>query len=205
MDQIDEQRLEEDVNYRFEYMARFIGYGEDEARAIREVAKELAPRLDPVMSAIYDRFRLFDATWRHFTVQKSGCPCSADRRRQMEELTSDHGTVLFRKHKLAKYFNYLMARPLDRMTVRHMDQMGRKHKGNDDAGHMDIALVQMNAFMAFIADGLTGAILDMGLDREREVAVLRAVQKLMWLHADLISRHYQGAATAESGLFAPRR
>ena len=49
----------------------------------------------------------------------------------------------------------------------------------------------MNALMGFVADALTATILGLGLDRETEVATLRAFGKLLWVQNDLINRHYQ--------------
>ncbi len=54
-------------------------------------------------------------------------------------------------------------------------------------------LVQMNALMGFVSDALIATILGMGLPRDREVATLRAFNKLLWVQNDLITRHYQSS------------
>ena len=66
----------------------------------------------------------------------------------------------------------------------HTAKMGSKD--------LDIPLVQMNVLMGFVSDAITATILGLGLDRETEVATLRAFNKLLWLQNDLINRHYQG-------------
>ena len=50
----------------------------------------------------------------------------------------------------------------------------------------------MNALMGFVSDARLSTIMGLGLDRETEVATLRAINKLLWLQNDLITRHYQG-------------
>lgn len=192
LETIDESRLEEDVYYRFRFVARFIDFEVDDLRALREIAPRLIERLEPIIEEIYERFRAFDATWRHFSVPSTGCPmASASQRRHMEEIATDHGSVLFRRHKLLKYFRFVLLRPFDDLTVRHFDQMARRHRGASESAAMRIPLVQMNAFMAFLADRVTVALLELELGREQERAALRAVQKLLWLQTDLITRHYQ--------------
>ncbi len=155
-------------------------------------------RLEPIIEEVYERFRAYDATWRHFSVPVTGCPmASASQRRHMEEIATDHGSILFRRHKLLKYFRFVLLRPFDDLTVRHFDQMARRHRGASESAAMRIPLVQMNAFMAFIADRITVALLELDLEREQERAALRAVQKLLWLQTDLITRHYQVPAEVE--------
>jgi len=52
-------------------------------------------------------------------------------------------------------------------------------------------LVPMNALMGFVSDALLSAVRGLGLARETEVRTLRAVNRLLWLQNDLITRHYQ--------------
>jgi hypothetical protein len=61
---------------------------------------------------------------------------------------------------------------------------------------LDVPLVQMNALMGFVADAFVATILAQNLDRETEVKTLRAFTKLLWVQNDLITRHYQAAATS---------
>ncbi len=50
--------------------------------------------------------------------------------------------------------------------------------------------------MGFVGDAFVSTILSLNLPREREVATVRAFNKLLWLQNDLINRHYQHAAVA---------
>ena len=68
--------------------------------------------------------------------------------------------------------------------------VGKMHTPKAGSAQLDVPLVQMNALLGFVADALTATILRLGLDRETEVATLRAFGKLLWLQNDLINRHY---------------
>jgi hypothetical protein len=66
MKRIDEPRLERDLNYRFDYLAEFIGFGEQDIAAIHGAAVEVAPRVPGLVEAVYEKLFSYDATKRHF-------------------------------------------------------------------------------------------------------------------------------------------
>ena len=45
MQHIDEPKLESDPQYRYEYLADFIGFGQEDARRIQAFAPHLGPRI----------------------------------------------------------------------------------------------------------------------------------------------------------------
>jgi hypothetical protein len=51
----------------------------------------------------------------------------------------------------------------------------------------------MNALMGFVADAITATILNLNLERAKEIQTPRAFNKLLWLQKDLINRDYQNA------------
>ena len=192
MEQIDERRLETDAEYRFAYVARSIGFGPPDVRAIRDVAPELERHLPPLLDAIYVRFHEFDATWRHFLSRQRGCPFSGvPLCRRLETLDVDDGVIRFRKHSLGLYFRRLLVRPYDRTMVAHLDSMGRLHHAPDNPSRLNVPLVQMNAFMGMVSDLFTDTIHALDLPRDRERTTTRAFHKVLWLQSDLITRHYQ--------------
>jgi hypothetical protein len=70
------------------------------------------------------------------------------------------------------------------------------HTPKAGSRELDVPLVQMNALLGYVGDALTATILGIGLDRPKEVATLRAFNKLLWLQNDLINRHYQDVRAA---------
>ena len=46
MIRINEQRLESDLGYRFEYLTEFLGFGDDDMTTIHAAATAIAPRSD---------------------------------------------------------------------------------------------------------------------------------------------------------------
>ncbi len=194
MKQINEGRLESDLEYRFAYLAEFMGFGPDDVAAIHASAGHLAPLVPTLVDAVYDKLFSYDATKRHFVPRQSGY--AGPTPESLETLTQDHAMIEYRKQHLARYLASLVTRPYDAKMVNYLDFVGKIHTPKAGSPELNVPLVQMNALMGFVSDALTATILGLGLDRATETRTLRAFNKLLWLQNDLITRHYQAQQPA---------
>jgi hypothetical protein len=188
MNQIDESRLETDLAYRFGYLTEFMGFGEDDIKAIHGSAELLAPLVPGLVDAVYDKLFSYDATKRHFVPKQSGYEGAVPE--SLDSLELDHEMIEFRKQHLGRYLVTLVTKPYNEKMVAYLDMVGKMHTPKAGSDKLDVPLVQMNALMGFVADALLATILSLGLDRETEVSTARAFNKLLWLQNDLITRHY---------------
>lgn len=192
MQHIDESRLEQDLAYRFAYLAEFMGFNGQDIAAINGAAPLLAPIVPALVDAVYAKLQGYDATWRHFVPRQQGhegaVPAS------LSELTMDHDQIRYRKEHLGRYLRALVTKPYDQQMVTYLDAVGRMHTPKAGSRELNVPLVQMNALLGFVSDALTSTILGLSLDRETEVIALRAFGKLLWLQNDMINRHYAGSS-----------
>jgi hypothetical protein len=188
MNQIDESRLETDLAYRFGYLTEFMGFGEDDIKAIHGSAELLAPLVPGLVDAVYDKLFSYDATKRHFVPKQSGYEGAVPE--SLDSLELDHEMIEFRKQHLGRYLVTLVTKPYNEKMVAYLDMVGKMHTPKAGSDKLDVPLVQMNVLMGFVADALLATILSLGLDRETEVSTARAFNKLLWLQNDLITRHY---------------
>ena len=195
MRHIDEARLETDLGYRFAYVANFIGLTDADLSAIHASASWLGPLVPSLVDAVYDKLSGQDATWRHFLPRQFGYQGNLPS--DLTALSMEHEQIQFRKQHLARYLTRLVTWPYDSRMVDYLDFVGKMHTPRAGSPQLQVPLVQMNALMGFVADALTATILSQGLDRETEVATLRAFTKLLWIQNDLITRHYQELATSQ--------
>jgi hypothetical protein len=191
---IDEPRLEADLGYRFEYVSEFMGFGREDVAALHGAAQALAPLVPGLVDAVYNRLFARDATKRHFVPRQHGYDGPVPE--GIDGLTQEHEMIRFRKGHLARYLQTLVTAPYDGKMVAYLDVVGKMHTPKAGNKELDVPLVQMNALMGFVSDALLSTVLGLGLDRDTEVRTLRAVNKLLWLQNDLITRHY---ATADVG------
>ncbi len=188
MQNIDESKLESDINYRFGYLAEFIGFGQDDIAAIHGSAPLLAPLVPSLVDAVYDKLFGYDCTKRHFVPRQHGY--EGDVPDSVESLGLDHPMIAFRKQHLGRYLEKLVTRPYDANMVGYLDLVGKIHTPAAGSRELDVPLVQMNALMGFVADAFVATILGLGLDTQTQTNTLRAFNKLLWIQNDLITRHY---------------
>jgi len=189
MQQIDEQKLESDLGYRFGYLTEFMGFGEDDIAAIHGSAAHLAPIVPALVDAVYDKLFSYDATKRHFVPRQSGFEGEVPE--SLDALQMDHEMIEFRKQHLGRYLERLVTKPYDGNMLNYLDLVGKMHTPKAGSKDLNVPLVQMNALMGFVSDALMATILGLGLDAETTSRTLRAFNKLLWLQNDLITRHYQ--------------
>ncbi|MCA9068540.1 MAG: protoglobin family protein [Planctomycetaceae bacterium] len=194
MKQIDENRLETDLAYRFDYVSQFMGFSEEDINAIHAAAEYLAPLVPQLVDAVYDHLFSFDATKRHFVPRQSGYEGEVPE--SVENLGLDHEMIQFRKQHLGRYLANLVTKPYDGEMLKYLDFVGKIHTPKAGSATLDVPLVQMNALMGFVSNALLQTICGLGLDRDTERRMIFAFNKLLWLQNDLITRHYQSEAVA---------
>jgi hypothetical protein len=185
---VDEKRLEQDLHYRFGYLADFMDFGREDVEAIHAAAPHLAPLVPGLVDAVYVKLFGYDATKRHFVPRQSGYEgvVPAD----LESLTLDHDQIRYRKAHLANYLQRLVTGAYDGKMVGYLDFVGKMHTPKAGSKELHVPLVQMDALMGFVSDALLATILGLNLDEETRVRTVRAFNKLLWLQNDLIVRHY---------------
>lgn len=190
MKNIDEELLESDLAYRFEYLADFMNFGQEDIDAIHGAATHLGPLVPALVDAVYAKLFSYDATKRHFVPRQSGY--EGDLPTDIDELTQEHEIIQFRKKHLGRYLTRLVTNDYDDVMVSYLDIVGKIHTPRAGSEELDVPLVQMNALMGFVSDALLATILGLNLDSETTERTLRAFNKLLWIQNDLINRHYSG-------------
>jgi hypothetical protein len=188
MKSIDEPRLESDTQYRYEFLAEFIGFGPEDVKLIQASAPHLGPRAPQLVEATYQKLLAFDATARHFIPRQHGYegPTPPD----LKSLTQDHPQIKFRKDHLNRYFIALIGRAYDAKMVQYLDMVGRIHTPKAGNKEIDVPLVQMNALMGAISGVLLTSIAEWPLAPEIRMKTIQAFNKLLWIQNDFITRHY---------------
>lgn len=191
MEKLDEQRLELDLAYRYEFLRNFIGFGADDVAAIRKVLVELVVLMPDIVKEQYHKLLAYDATARHFVERQQGCASPPPE--SLADLSAEHGQVKFRMDHMQSYLMQLIGHPFDSKIAVLFDAVGKMHTPKTGNPKINVPLVQMNAFMGMFADLLTGRLLALNTDADTKINCLRAFQKILWLQNDFITRHYAAA------------
>lgn len=189
---IDEARLQTDLDYRFQFLADFIGFGPDDREAIQMAAMFLGPMIPELVESTYKRLLAFDATARHFLPRQFGYDGTLPK--TIAELATSP-QLKFRKEHLGKYFMQILGRSFDSKMILYLDMVGKMHTPKAGNSEIDVPLVQMNALMGLLADVVTVAISQFPIERDEMLKILRAFQKVSWIQNDFITRHYAAGDT----------
>ena len=188
MQHLDEAQLESDPQYRYEYLAEFIGFGPDDVKLIQAGAPHIGPRIGELVDKTYKKLLSYDATARHFLPKQHGF--EGETPTNVEDLSVSHPQIQFRKDHLNRYFLALIGRAYDVKMVQYLDMVGRMHTTKAGNSEISIPLVQMNALMGLLSDVLANVLTESTLDPATTLKTIRAFNKLMWIQNDFINRHY---------------
>ena len=188
MQRIDEAQLDTDIEYRYQFLAEFIGFGPDDVKAIQTFAPHLGPRIGELVDKTYQKLLAYDVTAKHFIPKQHGY--DGDVPDDLTQIGPDHPQIQFRKDHLNRYFLQLIGRSYDAKMVQYLDMVGKIH--TPQAGNKDIhvPLIQMNALIGLMSDMLLQAVAESPLDAATTLKTQRAFTKLLWIQNDLVQRHY---------------
>ncbi len=188
MKQIDEQRLEEDLAYRFDYLKEFLEFGDEDVAAIRSLVGHLAPRVDAMVERTYDKLLAFDATARHFVAP--GTNDKGPLAQAVNELGPEHEQIRFRKSHLRTYLMNLLGKAYDPSMAKYLDTVGKMHTPRGGSSAINVPQAQMNVFMGMLSIIFIDEIAALGLNRDQEVRAIKAFTRLTWIQNDFINKHY---------------
>ncbi|MEZ6061363.1 MAG: protoglobin family protein [Planctomycetaceae bacterium] len=193
MQTIDETRLQTDVQYRYEYLAEFIGFGPDDVALIQGFAPHIGPRIAELVELTYQKLLAYDATARHFVPRQHGYDGEVPT--NLADVTSEHPQIKFRMDHLNRYFMQLIGRSYDAKMVQYLDMVGRIHTPKAGSKLIDVPLVQMNALIGMLSDIILKVIAESPLDSATALKTQRAFNKLLWIQNDMVTRHYCSSET----------
>lgn len=188
MKQIDENRLESDLSYRYEYLTEFIGFTEHDAAIIHSLQVSLLPHIDRMVESTYDKMLSYTSTARHFLPRQHGYEGALPP--DLSALSQEDAQVQFRKEHLRRYLMNLLGNPYDARMTKYLDVVGKIHTPRAGNKQINVPLVQMNALMGLLSDILTDMIFRLERDPHETQVAVRAISKLLWIQNDLINRHY---------------
>ncbi|KAG0166677.1 hypothetical protein DFQ28_007018 [Apophysomyces sp. BC1034] len=189
MMQIDADQLYADGQYRFDYVAKFLDFGEADILAIKKVADQVRPLVPVVVDAVYVKLFSFDVTKKHFMPKNEGF--QGEVATTLDELTLDHPQIKFRKDFLTKYLNKVLNGPYDDRFLRYLDWVAKFHTDTPEKkSKINVEYIHMAVLLGYVETALVGGLLSLNLDRETEGAALAAFNKVLWIQNDYFAKYY---------------
>ena len=193
--QIDETKLENDLQARYEYLAEFMNFTDEDISAIHDSVAVLAPIVPHIVEQTYEKLLSYDATARHFVPRQHGF--KGQQPDTVKSLAANHEQIRFRKEHLSRYLMSLIGRTYDEKMIIYLDMVGKMHTPKAGNQEIDVPLVQMNALMGLLSDILIQCLTESDWPPDKTWRTIRAFNKLLWIQNDLINRHYNSAANGK--------
>ncbi|KAI3642326.1 hypothetical protein MP228_011881 [Amoeboaphelidium protococcarum] len=186
---IDAKRLYTDVVYRFQYLAKFAEFGEDDIKAIHESAPLVEPLVPAIVDAVYVKLFSFDLTKAVFTQRNSSFKGQVAH--NLKDLHLDNDQIKFRKDFLGKYLKKLVTGKYDDNFVRYLDYVGKIHTDySGKASKIQVEYIHCSALFTYVSSFIVQALMNANLPKDVEQRTVLAFNKLLWIQNDFFSKYY---------------
>lgn len=185
---VDEAALETDVEYRFRYVKDFVGLTSSDVETIREFSHLLHEKMPQLADSLLVKLLESDETMRFFVPTDTAR--SVRKSASSQKLTMDHPRILEIRKNIIEFLDQLISGDYDDAAFAlKLDAIGATH-AKPDRSDAKVPIMQINAMMGFLSDRLLAKIRSLGLPHDREVALIAALQKLIWIQMNMMVRHY---------------
>lgn len=189
---IDREKLYTDLWYRFQYLAKFVGFGPDDIAALKQAAPLVAPVVPSIVDAVYVKLFSFDITKEVFLNRNEGF--RGNLASNLDSLDLNNDQIKFRKDFLGKYLVKLVTGDYDERFVRYLDWVGKIHTSTPEKkSKINVDYMHCGALFGYVHGHLVGLIdghPDLQANQKVRTAVLAAFSKLLWIQNDLFARYY---------------
>ncbi|KAI8599772.1 Protoglobin-domain-containing protein [Dissophora ornata] len=192
MEHIERSKLYTDPVYRFQYVANFMDFGDDDVDAIKGAAELIKPLVPTVVDAVYRKLHTFDITWDVMAKRHEGfTPSGSKVIEKSSELSEDADQIKFRKDMLSRYFAKLLENPYDERMIKYLEYVARIHTDTPTKkSKINVDLIHINALLGYVETVLIGGVKSLNLDRDTEYKAITAFGKLLWIQNDFFIKFY---------------
>ncbi|KAF9425624.1 hypothetical protein BGZ94_007372 [Podila epigama] len=191
MNHIERSQLYTDPVYRFQYVAQFMDFGEEDIKAIQGAAELVKPLVPVVVDAVYRKLHQFDITWDVMAKRHEGFTTSGKVIESSAELQENAEQIKFRKDMLSRYFKKLLENPYDERMIKYLEYVARIHTDTPTKkSKINVDLIHINALLGYVETALIGGVKSLNLDRDTEYKAIVAFGKLLWIQNDFFIKFY---------------
>ncbi|KAF9897861.1 hypothetical protein BX616_004859 [Lobosporangium transversale] len=192
MEHIERSQLYNDPVYRFQYVAKFMDFGQEDIDAIKGAAELIKPLVPAVVDAVYRKLHQFDITWSVMAKRHEGyVPKDAKVIEDVAELTENAEQIKFRKDMLSRYFAKLLENPYDEKMIKYLEYVAKIHTDTPTKkSKINVDLIHINALLGYVETVLIGGVKSLNLDRDTEYKAIAAFGKLLWIQNDFFIKYY---------------
>ncbi|KAJ1933112.1 hypothetical protein EC988_009228 [Linderina pennispora] len=186
---IDRTRLYTDLQYRYDYVAGFIGFTKEDQELLHKSASVVAGLVPTIVDAVYDKLFMYDITWKHFSEDQEGFHAQGP---NVGKIEIGSEVITFRKTMLTKYLKKLVSAEWNIAYLKYLDWVGHIHTTTPlKTSTINVEYIHINALMGYVSAVVIDTL--QGIeewDSETRQKIVSAYNKFFWVQNDLFARYY---------------
>lgn len=186
MQHISRKELYTNLEARVQYLHSFLDFSSNDIEALILGGKYIRALIPAVVNIVYKKLLQYDITARAFETRSTSYegPLTGD-------LNENSPQILHRKMFLRGYLQKLCSDPSKMEFWEYFDKVGMMHVGQGRVHPLHVEYIHIGICLAFMQDVLTEALLSHPrLKMDRKVALVKAVNKVLWIQNDLFAKWY---------------
>ena len=187
---IDNNRLHNNLRYRFEYLSKFLHFTSDDIAMLNTFAPILFPRIPVIVDTVYRKLFSFDSTKNYFLINNEGFEDFAPIKHG--SLTLESTQMIFRKDVLSMYLKRVLSqRDWNDTFLQYLSQVGKIHTNQAGSSSINVDYIHINALLGYLEHLLIDVLWKAdNLDDKSKYSMITAVNKLFWIQNDFFAMHY---------------
>ncbi|CAG8888243.1 unnamed protein product [Penicillium egyptiacum] len=184
---VDRKLLYTSLEERIKYLHDFLDFNSADIEALMTGNKYIKQLIPAVVNLVYKKLLQYDITSRAFHTRTT-----VDENEPEEEyLHEETPKIQRRKMFLRWYLTRLCQDPTTMDFWRYLNKVGMMHSGQGRMTPLNIEYIHLGACLGYIQDIWIEAMLSHPhLSLRRKIALVRAVNKILWIQNDLFARYH---------------
>ncbi|CAI7573431.1 unnamed protein product [Penicillium glandicola] len=184
---VDRKLLYTSLEERIKYLHKFLDFNSGDIEALMTGTKYIKQLIPAVVNLVYKKLLQFDITSRAFHTRTTADETEPDE----DYLHEETPKIKRRKMFLRWYLTRLCQDPTTMDFWRYLNKVGMMHSGQVRQSPLHIEYIHIGACMGYIQDIWIEAMMSHPqLSLRRKIALVRAVNKILWIQNDLFARYH---------------
>lgn len=191
---IDRSRLQLDLHYRFDYLAKFLNFTADDIGMLNKFAPIVFPLIPVLSDTVYRKLFSFDITKQYFLVRNEGFEGFTPQKRCA--VTLESAQMTFRKDMLSVYIKRIFTqREWNDTFLQYLSQVGKMHTNQAGSDSINVDFIHINALLGYLEHLLVDVLYNAeNVDEKDKRGIMTAINKFFWIQNDFFTMHYLSAA-----------
>ncbi|KAF7194975.1 hypothetical protein HII31_03649 [Pseudocercospora fuligena] len=191
MGHIDRRELLTSLPARIQYLHDFLEFGPDDVEALITGQKYIKTIIPAIVNMVYKKLLKHDITARVFSTRDSRSSIDPE-----IWMTENSTSIEHRKMFLRWYLTKLNSDCTKFEYWEYLDKVGLMHVGAGRKNPLHVDYIFLGVCLGYIQDAFMEAILSHPkLDLRRKIAIVKAVNKVIWTQNDLLAKWHVSDAS----------